>query len=371
MGELLKGRPALVLDFAAPVALDTALALSLVYRAAAGTEDAAEFAPWVRDTAAALPAGFAEELCLLLGFGGPALYYLEELTLALRPPDRAAADDEDFPAALDRLARRDAASLQRLAVHAIRRVYADRNRPAFPPAAERQEPRAWRTFVAPALTTARVEDASALLADPEQLRERTLALCSRFWDEIYAAERARHRPLLAAAVARGQAAGYRDLALAFAETTGKRLPQTLRAPHSLDDVARVTFCPSPHLGAFLSLVHYPPELVIFFDAHRFAGQPAAALAGPPPADDLLARAMKALADETRLRIVRLLAGGELYAQEIVGQLGSVSQSAVSRHLGVLEDAGIVTVRPASGMKYYALDRTRLRDLGRHLERLGA
>jgi DNA-binding transcriptional ArsR family regulator len=171
-------------------------------------------------------------------------------------------------------------------------------------------------------------------------------------------------------VARGQAAGYRDLALAFAEATGKRLPQTLRAPHSLDDIARVTFCPSAHLGEFLSLVHAPPELVIFFDAHRFAGQPAAAPAGPAPTDDLLARAMKALADETRLRIVRLLGDGELYAQEIVGRLGSVSQSAVSRHLGVLEDAGIVSVRPASGMKYYALDRARLRALGRHLERLG-
>jgi DNA-binding transcriptional ArsR family regulator len=48
----------------------------------------------------------------------------------------------------------------------------------------------------------------------------------------------------------------------------------------------------------------------------------------------------------------------LYAQEIVGRLG-VAQSAVSRHLGQLERAGIVTVDLRRGSKYYAVNPDRL------------
>jgi DNA-binding transcriptional ArsR family regulator len=42
---------------------------------------------------------------------------------------------------------------------------------------------------------------------------------------------------------------------------------------------------------------------------------------------------------------------------------------VSRHLSTLEAAHLVTVRPANGMKYYAVDRARLRSLADHLEAL--
>ena len=81
--------------------------------------------------------------------------------------------------------------------------------------------------------------------------------------------------------------------------------------------------------------------------------------------------LRALGDQNRLHILELLAEGELYAQEIVGRLG-IAQSAVSRHLSLLERAGLVKVRPRGGMKYYAVDETRLRAvagslccLGRH------
>ena len=80
--------------------------------------------------------------------------------------------------------------------------------------------------------------------------------------------------------------------------------------------------------------------------------------------------LKALADPTRMRIVQMLREREQYAQEIVGKLG-ISQSAVSRHLGTLESAGIVTVRPVQGMKYYALDREFLRSLGGYIDNIAA
>jgi len=52
---------------------------------------------------------------------------------------------------------------------------------------------------------------------------------------------------------------------------------------------------------------------------------------------------KALADETRLRILNLLNGNELHVNEIVGILG-MGQSRISRHLKILSDASLITSR---------------------------
>ena len=68
--------------------------------------------------------------------------------------------------------------------------------------------------------------------------------------------------------------------------------------------------------------------------------------------------LRALSDPNRLRIIELLSAGELYAQEIVGRL-SIAQSAVSRHLALLERAGVIRVRPHGGMKYYAVNCERM------------
>ena len=62
----------------------------------------------------------------------------------------------------------------------------------------------------------------------------------------------------------------------------------------------------------------------------------------PAAQDLLV-ALKALADETRLRIFTLLTRQELCVCEIEDML-NLSQSLVSNHLAVLRQAGLVRAR---------------------------
>ena len=64
--------------------------------------------------------------------------------------------------------------------------------------------------------------------------------------------------------------------------------------------------------------------------------------------------LKALADETRLQILALLQGRELYAQEIVDQL-DISQPAVSRHLNLMAAAGVLTIRREGNAKYYSVN----------------
>ena len=61
-----------------------------------------------------------------------------------------------------------------------------------------------------------------------------------------------------------------------------------------------------------------------------------------------------LGDETRLRLLRLVARESLNVSEITAVLG-VAQSGVSRHLGLLKDAGLVTERRLGTYTWYALN----------------
>ena len=68
----------------------------------------------------------------------------------------------------------------------------------------------------------------------------------------------------------------------------------------------------------------------------------------PAPDDLF----KALADPTRRALLeRLLLEGELNVRALTAQAG-VSQPAVSKHLGVLKQAGLVQERPEGRVVHY-------------------
>lgn len=58
-----------------------------------------------------------------------------------------------------------------------------------------------------------------------------------------------------------------------------------------------------------------------------------------------------LGDETRLRLLRVLAKERLNVTELTKILG-LAQSGVSRHLGLLKDAGLIAEERAGGFSYY-------------------
>jgi ArsR family transcriptional regulator len=60
-----------------------------------------------------------------------------------------------------------------------------------------------------------------------------------------------------------------------------------------------------------------------------------------------------LADGTRLRLLRILQQDRFNVSELTGILG-VAQSGVSRHLGLLKEAGLVIEQPEAGFVYYGL-----------------
>lgn len=68
---------------------------------------------------------------------------------------------------------------------------------------------------------------------------------------------------------------------------------------------------------------------------------------------LAALRFRALGDETRLRLLEYLAGGERTVAELMG-LAGLGQSLVSHHLRTLREAGLVTARRDGRWVHYAI-----------------
>lgn len=106
------------------------------------------------------------------------------------------------------------------------------------------------------------------------------------------------------------------------------------------------------------------------DDWKFFGYPVAdsALEGSdplaPPA--AVVRLHRALGDETRLRILRLLANRDHYLTEIAGAL-ELSKPTIKHHLALLRAAGLVTLTEEGGLSYYSLRRGTIEGTGSGLQ----
>ena len=66
-------------------------------------------------------------------------------------------------------------------------------------------------------------------------------------------------------------------------------------------------------------------------------------------------AFAAIAEPSRRRILDLLASGERSAGDIVAALPQLTQPAVSRHLRILRESGLVEVRADAQKRIYGLE----------------
>ena len=394
MGELVAAQPAIQLNVLVSLPIDFISTLSLLYRALPG----AGFDPWLVNARRALPDETRYDLDILEGFSGRLLYYLEA-PINRFDPLASTNRDATFPELLDFVTSIPAEEYRELAIGAVRRVRRDSGLDDAPPVIEgdtSQREHAWARFLEPALTTATVDEVIPLFEHPDQLRTRTINLFRIVWQTVYRDEFLRQIDMLHNAAEQASTMLDRGFGVAFSDLTGARVPAPLAA--ALRNVSDVVFHPSAHIGSYVSYLIDPPRGVIFFNAPgllRRIQQPGAvsrgstaggldagtgrrtdgpnlaaeAMNGPVrlavpsspmqlDGDQIVASA-RALGDTTRLRILELLSEREQYAQELVSALG-IAQSAVSRHLALLERSGLVRVRPYRGMKYYSIDTVGLR-----------
>lgn len=80
-------------------------------------------------------------------------------------------------------------------------------------------------------------------------------------------------------------------------------------------------------------------------------------------------ALRAVADPTRRAIMELVSDGERSAGDIATRFPAMSRPAVSQHLRVLADAGLVDVRRDGNRRLYALRPEGLADAAGFIERM--
>jgi DNA-binding transcriptional ArsR family regulator len=196
------------------------------------------------------------------------------------------------------------------------------------------------------------ERLARLLVRPGRLQQHAVKTLRVLW-EVYREQCWEDWAQIGRAVAYHRRQRYPDaFNAAFVAITGRTVPE--RLTQQVDEVRRVVMTPVAHIGPYLLLTPYEDEMLVSFSAST-------ALGGTVEAENLAALypPLKALADETRLQIVRLLVDGERYVGEIA-ELLDVSQSSASRHLNLLTAAEILTVRRENNLKYFRINPDRAR-----------
>ncbi|MBK9054828.1 MAG: winged helix-turn-helix transcriptional regulator [Chloroflexi bacterium] len=199
-----------------------------------------------------------------------------------------------------------------------------------------------------------------LLSHPAQLQSIIVNHLRDMWTLVLSKEWARIEPMLQESVNAFRQVDLSQVTLAEAVrlVTGQEPGEGLE--HWLEKVEQLIFVPSAHVGPYLGKLGAPHQgrktLWLFFGARLPQG--VKATSAELSRSELLVR-LNALADDTRLRMLKLIAdSGELCAPDIQVRL-DISQPATSRHVRQLTATGYLHERRVEGSKCYSLNRLRV------------
>jgi DNA-binding transcriptional ArsR family regulator len=210
----------------------------------------------------------------------------------------------------------------------------------------------------------------ALLQDPPALKARIVHFLTTAWDQLLHQEWKRIQPLLTESVELFSQRDYSGMSTSAVVkyVTTRDLASEEYFEKSIHNATYLMFVPSPYLGPYVTWMHdeVTQRDMVFFGVRqpRDVGHQNAALRR----SELLVW-LNALADETRLRMLEMLAREEeICAQDFITTL-ELSQSSASRHLRQLTASGYVTERRRDVAKCYSLNRERVEDTVRALQQL--
>ena len=219
------------------------------------------------------------------------------------------------------------------------------------------------------ITTEKYRHFYAQLQQPDQLQERVIKTISGLWDKYLKPEWERSKASLLQSTQAFSQLDFSGMSAyeAIENVTGRNLRSNEKLARSIDRVTRIVFMPSPHLGPYISWITAgdESELVLLYGARIPRGTPSRS--AELSRSELLVR-LSALADDTRLRILALLAQNEeMCAQDFINEL-DLSQSGASRHLRQLTASGFITERRRDIAKCYSLNPDRIEDTMQTLQR---
>lgn len=195
------------------------------------------------------------------------------------------------------------------------------------------------------------------LLDPVAMHPLIIGHIRSMWYKYLAVEWERVRPMLQKAVHSFDSA---DLpAMDRSAVVEYVVGRPIKKDHwctVLDESEQIVFIPSAHVGPYTKMFEGRGQTYIFFGARQpeDAGEVVPELSRA----ELLVR-LNALADDSRLNILKLVADqGELRSHDIMQHL-DMSQSGASRHLQQLTAAGFLSERRCNGAKCFAVNSERI------------
>jgi ArsR family transcriptional regulator len=208
------------------------------------------------------------------------------------------------------------------------------------------------------LTDAEMETrAYQYVIDPAALKQLVTGHIRWFWKNYLQAEWNRVRPML-----EESAKAFNKLNLSDKSrfeliefVTGKEIHES-KWGNELLNAKELIFIPSAHFGPYMRATKIGENFYIYFGAHLPEGSDIRV----PELDraEIVSR-ISALADDTRLQILQMIAEqGEMRSQEIM-EATNLSQPSVSRYLSQLTAAGYLQERRANGSKAYILNEDRI------------
>ena len=186
--------------------------------------------------------------------------------------------------------------------------------------------------------------------DAGEVRDRLVGLLRGFYEKVYVQEEALVLPLLHTDLRAKEALAE---VMPAAELVERATGGFTIGPDS--GITQVVLAPSYFFRPYNLMSEYPGVRVFIYPLDLTGDQPTS------PAR-LLARLFKALGDETRLRILQMLAEREMYLQEIANRLGVTHVTAI-HHLALLRAARLVRVVERGNLKYYHLRREMAAEVG--------
>ncbi len=198
--------------------------------------------------------------------------------------------------------------------------------------------------------------------DPAALKQLVTGHIRWFWKNHLQAEWNRVRPMLEESARAFNQVDYSDMSrMEIMEfVTGKDVSSESKWESKWGKEVlkadELIFVPNAHIGPYMRADNIQDTFYIYFGAHLPEGSDIRV----PELDraEIVSR-ISALADDTRLQILQMIAEqGEMRSQEIMEAI-NLSQPSVSRYLSQLTAAGYLQERRANGAKAYILNRDRI------------
>jgi DNA-binding transcriptional ArsR family regulator len=198
--------------------------------------------------------------------------------------------------------------------------------------------------------------------DPAALKQLVTGHIRWFWKNYLQAEWTRVRPILEESAKAFNKIDYSNMTRmqTIEFVTGKDVSAEPKLQskwsNELEGTSELIFIPNAHIGPYMRADKIQDTFYIHFGAHLPEGSDVRV----PELDraEIVSR-ISALADDTRLQILQMIAEkGEMRSQEIM-EVVNLSQPSVSRYLSHLTAAGFLQERRANGAKAYVLNEDRI------------